>query len=447
MLYVLISFIVLCLSTMLFSRAAGSLSLLKPNMISYIYYFQVILMTYIASVLVVAHIDNHYIISRVSDQARLQGWMAVMYMMLAFPVGLLGAKLLWAGRLSTKVLLNRYVGQPIYTNRLSGNSLKYSIWVFTFISILACMYTFYTLRYFPFLKALTSSSAELEILRGLATRSFAGNEYIRNILALTLMPLLSYVWAFYYIAQRKFTDAVMFVVSLIFSMSILYYNFAKSPLLWYFLSFIFVYFYALGKFSLWRAVVLVGAAFFGLVAMYALKGVPVSDFLNYNTGPVGRVILSQAAGTYYIFNIFPIEYDFVGFSSMSKLISNMIGYEYSERAARIAMTHFNPAGVEAGEAGVMNSLFIAEAWANFGMLGVLVSPVWVGFLIGSLYIFFLKQKKSPVWLSLFVSFSFGGSFTGGFNDYVYNAGYVVLGFIVAMIYSLALVFYLSGKYR
>ncbi len=90
-----------------------------------------------------------------------------------------------------------------------------------------------------------------------------------------------------------------------------------------------------------------------------------------------------------------------------------------------------------GIAGVVNSLFIGEAWANFGIYGVLIAPLYVGFLIQSLYLFFLKSKKTPFLLALFVSFSIKGAITGGFNDYFYNVNFIFLLFVFLSIYGVA----------
>lgn len=440
MLYLLVSAVVLFVSTSLFKRAAGSLSLLKPNMLNYIYWWQILVMSFVAAVLVVNKLDFHYVIYRVSDEARIGGWMSVMYMMTTFPVGLLMAKRFWLGKVKTSVALDDYVGGKINISGSNGGPLKYSIFVFTVISIAACIYTFYVIRYFPFIKLLTTSSSELGVVRINSSRFFSGNVYVKNILALMLMPLLAYVWCFYFIATRRLTDRLVFIVSFLFAISILYYNFAKGPLLWYLVSYIFVWFYAKGRVEFSRVFVLAGLAFILLVLMYSMIDVGISEFAGYNSGPLGRVLIGQAAGTYYMFDIFPDKYGFIGFSSLSELLSGFFGFEHSERAARIAMMDFNPRGIDAGTAGVMNSLFVAEAWANFGVVGVVLSPLWVGFVIGSLYYFFLKSDKNPLMLALFVTFSYGGSFTGGFNDYIYNGGYLTLVFLVLSIIGVSSVF-------
>src|SRR5690625_1705357 len=447
--YLFVSSVVLTVSVRLFRRAAGSLSLMRPNMISYVFYYNIILQTFIASVLVVANIDNHHVISRLSEEARFYGWISVMYMMITLPIGMLLSRYLFSPRAGVRSLLGKYADSPVSVEGRSGKALKYSVWCFTGISIAACIYTFWVIGYYPFAKAFTSSASELGAIRFTATREFAGNVYVRNTFALTMTPVLAYAWVVYYKLSRSPADLVAMIVTLFFATSILYYNFEKSPLLWFVLSFVFLTYYLYGRlnvrYAAWSAVVV--AVF--IATLYIWAGVSPEELISYNTGPVGRVILVQSAGLFASFDVFPDQHSFIGFASISRLLSEVVGFEYVERSARIVMMLYNPWGIEAGTAGVMNTIFIGEAWANFGIIGILLSPLWVGFLLQTLNIFFLKSPKNPVYLAFFVSFSVGGSVTGGVNDYLYSGSTLMSATIFVMIMLLAAAFrgYSHSSYR
>jgi len=443
--YILSSVFILLTSFFLFKKVAGSLIPTKPNMISYIFYYNIFLQVFIGSVLSILLLDKHYVISSVGMDVRFYAWLAVMYTMIALPLGMMVSKRVCVGKKRVDSLLDNYVRKDLDVNGLNGKALKYSVWCFTGTSILACMYTFYVIGYFPFYKALTSSSAELTSLRISVSRNFSGNVYVRNFLGLAVMPIMAYAWTFYALASKKFLDTVMAAICFIFSASILYYSFEKSPLLWFLLSFIFVFYYARGKIKFSYIVGMFFVVLLLILLMYGFKGESISDFISYNSGPIGRVILGQAAGLFIIFDLFPSEHDFIGLSSLSRFLADVFNYQYIDRAARIAMEEFNPSGVAEGEAGVMNSLFIAEAWANFGLIGVLAAPFWVGFLIHSLYTFFLRRPKSPLNLAFFVSFSIGGSVTGGVNDYIYNPGVLMMVFLFSIIMGLAIFFNMLAK--
>lgn len=423
------SLLTLGISFILFKKAAGSLSLLKPNMISYIFYFNLILEMYFASILVVLGIDDHYMFTNISTNTRVQGWLVINYTLLAMPIGMLLSKRLLLGKRPMRLILEEYVSKPIDLSYL-GKGLKYTIWLVTIVSIVACLYTFFKIGYIPVLKVL--QGGDLATLRIFVSRGFQGNEYIKNLLALGLMPILSYAWGGYYLRNKSISDFIMFITTIVFSINILYYNFAKSPVLWYILSYIFFYYYAIGEIKKKYVFFVIFLVFIFLVFFYSRSGVGIQEFLSYNSGPVGRIILSQSGGLYTMLQIFPDIYDHLGFSSISRALSNLFDLDYSERAARIAMVDFNPRGVEAGTAGVMNSLFVGEAWANFGAFGVLLAPFWVGFCIHFLYGIFLKMNKNPLYFAFFVAFSFGGSITGGFNDYLYNPGVAVYFFLIIL---------------
>ena len=435
--FIPVSLIVLFISYSLFRKAAGSLNIYQPNMISYIFYYNILLQTFIASILVILKLDGHYVISRVGDDTRLFGWAAVNYMMLAMPFGMLLARRFFLSKRVVNTCLISYCAQNINVNFIGNNPLKYSIWVFTVISLLSCLYVFFVLGYFPLLKIFDVSALFMSELRGRASRGFDGNVYVRNFLALTMMPILSYMWFFYYLYSKKSLDLFVFSVCFVFSISILYYNFSKAPVLFYILSFIFAFYYANGKVSKRFILISVSIVFTLIVSVYSFMGEGVKELLSYNSGPVGRVLLGQSAGLYIMLDIFPDTYPFIGVASLSELLNNIFGFEYVDRAARTAMIYFNPKGVEAGTSGVMNSIYIAEAWANFGLVGLILSPIWVGFAIQSLYIYFLTSPKSPLHLAFFVSFSTGGSVAGGFNDYLYNPNILLVMFFSLIVFSLA----------
>lgn len=436
-----ISFFALLLSFFLFRRAAGSLNILEPNMISYIFYYNIILQIFISSVLVILKADgNHYVISQVSDDARLYGWLSVIYMMIFMPVGMLLSKRVFSKRTSIRTRLLNYSASEINIKFIGHKSLKYSIWFFTIVSIIACLYVFYIIGYFPFFKIFDVSAIVASELRIISGREFSGNIYIKNFFALLMMPIISYMWIFYYFRTKNVLDLIVFLLCFILSLSILYYDFSKSPMLSYILSFVFVYFYGKGRVNKTMAIVGFAIVILLIFILYSFMGLSTNDFFSYNSGPIGRVLLGQSSGLYMMFNIFPDDYTFIGLASMSELLSNIFNIEYVDRAGRTAMIAFNPRAVEAGTAGVMNSIYIAEAWANFGVLGVLLAPIWVGFIIQTLYIYFLKSPKSPLHLAFFTGFSVGGAITGGFNEYIYNPAVLLYLFFAMSVYFLAKIF-------
>ncbi len=438
--FILISVIVLLISTLLFRRVAGSLSPTKLNMISWIFYFELIAQSFIASILVVNGWDNHYIISRVHAQARLHGWLAVQYTMVAMPLGMILALYL-SGLKSNRALFQKYISAPIYNSLSRRDSyIRMPLYGLSAASLLAVLYTFHSLGTVPLLNAIAGGDAlSLAVARVDASLGFTGNVYVRNLLGITLTPILAYIAFGYYRQTGSFGDRIWFYTMLAAAFSILTYDLSKAPIVMFAMGFLFLGVLTTGGVSRW--------VFYGfgclvmllLVGSYWLVGrvTDPSILFSYNSGITGRILLSQAAGTYYAFEHFPATHQFIGLSSLSSLITEAVGMSPSERAARIMMTIFNPAGVEEGSVAVMNSLFIAEAWANFGLVGVLVAPVYVGLFIQAVFLVFLRSRKTPLMLGILAYLSLRLPVTGGFNDFIYAPGLVNIAIMFGTVYLAA----------
>ncbi len=446
--FVLISMLVLLVSALLFRRVAGSLSPTRINMISWIFFFELIAQSFIASVLVVNGWDNHYIIGRVNEDARFHGWLAVQYTMIAMPLGMLLAVNLH-GFKSNRLLFRRYISLPISPAISRRDSfVRLPLYGLSLASLLAVLYTFKTLGEIPLLTAIAGGDAiSLAIARVDASLGFTGNVYVRNLLGIVLTPILAFISYGYFKQTGSFTDRIWFYTMLVAAFFILTYDLSKAPIVWFALGFLFLRVLIDGK---------VSKVFFYLFACFVVvivvtsylvlgKVTDPSVLFSYNTGIGGRILLSQSAGTYFAFEHFPATRDFIGFASLSTFISDAFGLPHSDRAARIMMAIFNPSGVEEGSLAVMNSLFIAEAWANFGLVGVLIAPIYVGLFIQTLFLFFLRSRKTPVLVGVLAFLSLRLPVTGGFNDFIYAPGLANIAFVVVSIYLVAIVLKISSR--
>jgi hypothetical protein len=98
-----------------------------------------------------------------------------------------------------------------------------------------------------------------------------------------------------------------------------------------------------------------------------------------------------------------------------------------QRSARVIMEYLNPEGVINGTTGVMNSLYIAEAYANFGIVGLLLMPIIAGFTIIYIYNLIIgTSTKTPIKIALFAYFSFNLPLLGGMVGFMWNVGWMVL---------------------
>jgi len=104
------------------------------------------------------------------------------------------------------------------------------------------------------------------------------------------------------------------------------------------------------------------------------------------------------------------------------------------------MEYAFPVASNKGLMNLLSTLFIGEAWANFGWVGIIVSPIYIGMVVGTFYYFILKSKKTPILVGFLAFFSFKVNIVSQFNQYIYNSPVfaLVIMFILSYLFALML---------
>ncbi len=129
-----------------------------------------------------------------------------------------------------------------------------------------------------------------------------------------------------------------------------------------------------------------------------------------------RIFFDQGKGFYYAMQIFPDVNPFLGLSSSAIWFNELLGASTSSDYGFILMYNFSPEAVAIGYGGHFTSIFIAEMWANFGWYGVLLGPLWVGFIIFIVQKFFLRRPLTVITSAYYSHISILGF--GYFSDFV-----------------------------
>jgi len=429
--YIFLSLFVLFISWRLFRRASGDMSIFRPNLISFTFYYALVAQSFVGVNIVIHWLDNHYLISKIRDSdVRQMAYFAVLYVMVTMPFAMWVTCRFLGTR--PRSLLKRYVRAPLISALSPKDSFVFYPLVFlTLLCFIAILYTFYTLRQIPLMAVISGASAEeLSITRVTTYRGFQGNIYLRNIVAVGFTPILSYIAIGYSLMYKtlKWKTLSFALVSLAFI--VVTYDLSKAPLINYLLGIVFLLVLA-GKLKRKHVLLIGGGLFLLIIIMYVLLG-HVTDprlLFAWNTGPIGRIILGQVTSLFYHFRIFPDMHPFLHGASLPALFLKMMGSSIEHKtSARLVMEIVNPAGIASGSAGVMNTLFVAEAYANWGWPGLVLAPFWVGLVIQTIYIFFLRSRKTPVLLGLFafLAYKIPSMVTGGFIGFVYNPGMLAI---------------------
>ncbi len=422
-------------STFLFQKVSGSLSPLKPNMISLVYYYSFFISSYIGGLLIALGIDDNYMIKRMDhEEFRIIGFLILSLLMILFPlIQLLVNRVLI---FNSEIELNHYLQLPVRISR-DKNKFFFTLifFLFSMISILSVAYTLINTGTIPLFELLKGNTSDLAFLRIEASRNFNGNVYIRNIFAIALTPILSIIAYLYATTTKQLLWKTIFYMLLVASILISTYDLAKSPIFFYVLMLILARFYS-NKLIL-NVKKIVGFGIIGsilLISMYvAIQGVTgISSYLDYSSGPIGRIILAQISPFFLHLDVFSYSIDSLGVQSLPSFIINLFDIEQI-RSARVLMENVFPEKIEQGTGGVLNTIFLGEAFASFGYLGILLAIIYVAFVVQILYIAFLRLPKTPVTISLFIYFTITipRTLVGGVSDFLFNPIWICITFLLA----------------
>lgn len=446
-LIIFISFIVFLISLKLFKIVSGgSLSIKKINMISFIFY-NLIIFSFIGSILFALNLDNHYLSDKiVYNDTRIKGWSIVQLVMILFPLNIIFINTLL--KINPKVIFQGYIEKE--TKNIFSAKDSYVFWPLVFLSIvsvISVLYTFYCIGFnnLPFIKMISgTSSYELARSRIDVSRKFSGNQYIKNIFALGLTPILSFITYVYYKTTNSSEWKRLFIILFISSILIKTYNLEKSPVIVYLFTFYIIKIYLGEKIEVKELFFMFILIIILIILMYIfISKVPINQILSFRSGPLNRIFLSQIVGLFLHLDIFPRCRGFLKGASFPKIISEKLLRLQHMRSARIVMKIVNPNGVKENVAGVMNTLFVAEAYANYDIIGIFISILYVSLIINLFFIVLMKLPKSPITVAILSYFTVSFSMTlhGGFVDYIYNSFNMFLIILMLVIYMFSHMIY------
>jgi oligosaccharide repeat unit polymerase len=410
-------------------------------MISIIYYYSFLISSYIGGLLIALGVDDYYMIKRMDhEEYRIIGFVLLTILMILFPL-----TQLVVGRLfgfNAQLEFERYLHEPVRTSVDKNKTVFKLVFIaLAGISVLAVAYTLLKTANLPILELLKGNTSELAKMRIDASRGISGIAvYIRNIFGLALTPILSIIAYVYASKTKEFFWKVLFFTLFISSILISTYDLAKSPIFFYFIMLILASVYSNTLTLNWKKIsgyLLLGVGL--LVIMYiAIQGVnKVESFLAYNTGPIGRIILAQIAPFFLHLDTFSHSISLLEAKGLPSFIIGFFDIE-QVRSARMVMENVFPENVDKGTGGVLNTIFLGEAFASFGYMGVMAAIVYIATIIQLLYMLLIRLRKTPVVIALFVYFTINipRTLVGGVADFYFNPIWVMMTVILAGLFIL-----------
>lgn len=411
------------LSTVLFRYASGTLALGKINMISYAYYL-IMLQAYIGCFLVNCGFDRHYTMDYLVDKFSIGTVTNVLWLlMLLMPLTMLA--IFRAFRFDPQKEYSEYLSKDI-----SGKDDRFlytGLAVVIIVQAVLLAAYIYKIGYLPILKLVHHEEGFDFATERIKIQSIAvfGSGIVTSLIIKFGIPLVSYIACAYAYANKNRQWILLAIPSFCMGVIVKTIDFQKSPLVFYFLVFFLIYIYS-KKNGIKNRVVLIfgGVMALLLVVIFTLEGYKGSFFDIYD-GIIGRVLFTQFGTLCYHFDLFPKGFPFLMGRSFSPTVLKILGMDPSLhlRSAKLVMAFYGIEHVYDATAGVMNALFVGEAYANWGMAGVVLSIIWVAAYISLFFVLFIRSEKNPLSIAVmaFMTQTIGSMIQGGFTDFVYSS--------------------------
>lgn len=292
------------------------------------------------------------------------------------------------------------------------------LWILSFSLACCCFLVIFIQSGYshPGLSAIGLNQSEYAVQRISSGQLF--NRSIYNV-GLGLFASFSLVIALFIIKKP-----IISLISIIFTILLALFSLQKSPIADTILLITFVYLFI--KPLPWRKLFVIG--------MLCLLPIGMLWFISNGVSTVGmlkdsfcdRILYGQIGDLPYYFDIFN-QNNISPVSVLPPYVQSMFG-DKTPAASRLVMEYTNPAAVANGTAGVATSVFIGEAYAVGGLLGVILAP----FVIIINYLLIIKfLTRLPK--TIFSVFIFGYLFNKMTQAMLNSFGYFVFSSIQILI--------------
>lgn len=373
MIETLIILITLIISFFLLYLINGSVSLRYINGINYIFYRQILISALIGSYIISLSLeyDRWYALDW-SSSVRLYGLIAVCYSSLAILSSyLLYKKIFLSRECHRKTLLNVHFSESKFNISITQNFLF-------FLSSFGFFYILFHSPSWPMLEAIKGNSYDALSGRISFRNDFTGSDFIKNLVAFSASSLYFYISLSRVLIKNS--GRLHLIISFLLVILIYTYNSQKGAIFNVLIGALIIVCIVRGKVSRKFFISMIILAITSIVLMFSLvKGIPITTLISSGYKLIiGRLFLGNIEGLFNSFVLFPQEItqstSFVGIPSV---IQKAIFGEVQEPSKLLLMKYFDLSGVQNGTSGFITSYFMAEAWANYSFLGLVLAPLFV----------------------------------------------------------------------
>ena len=140
----------------------------------------------------------------------------------------------------------------------------------------------------------------------------------------------------------------------------------------------------------------------------------------------GRLFVAQIAGSYLSVEYYGSIAPFKFFDGILFRIDNLLGNIPTMQTSEELVWYYYRDLYDSNLWKNVNSFIIQGSWANFGLLGVILAPVWCASVMYFSCNYLLRKAKTAGSLAVYsYSAIFMVSLSTNFNNFIYSSGFIL----------------------
>ena len=249
---------------------------------------------------------------------------------------------------------------------------------------------------------LIENSASTKVLRSNMGNAFEGDYHWYRLFMRDFLSITSVAFFGFCLLRKKLFYYFIFIISFIICSFSMTMSIEKAPIIKYLISLFLIYVLIRenGLFKIKNIAYLVFFVFLFLGFIY-LNFTSSQNLLIGIKNAASRILTGEIHPMYHYLEIFPQQMDFV----MGRSFPNPAGLmpydpiSISKDVYELTFSDRKTSGI----VGSMPAYFVGEMYANFGYLGIIIPPFFIGFYLYWLNVLLVSFKnKTPIFLSIYI---------------------------------------------
>lgn len=427
---IIFAFFTLVISLYFYKKAAGTLSIFQPNIVTIAFYLQIIFQIFGSLLISLGLAKNWWVLQADNyDKSIIISFYMTYLSFMILPLFII----LFNNLLKfnpQKEYLQLYISKWEKINSHNNELINYFIIILSMIILtLLLIILFYLTPSIPLFELFKGASSEKLAIARINTTNIGVGIYIKNIISRWVSPFITLLVFSFFLIKKSFFYLFSFIYVFIINFLFLFYTLEKGPILWFLITLLLVY--SIYKSKLYLKNIIIWGLIFLLIIIIMYSTIMGKDnltksFISFSN----RIFLSQYAGTVLTFDYFPEKNEFIKGKSLIPF-SNRLNLSNNTKFSLLIMKYYNPHGWEKGTAGYAATQYIAGGYANFGYMGILISVIIVAFWLSLMNFISFRARLHPVSISFIalMMINLPRLMNVGLSNFIYSPEIILLVFV------------------